>query len=145
MNGGFSYEIGKAFKVSSDDVYYSYSIQFELFKIVREDKFELLKNPLNLFHEKIKVNDVTGYLNGMKKRFYDDYNLTTNDLLLDEYFDVEVDNDLFEQFYRQIQNISDQTKFKSLNLEQNIPNIVTNIIYLPDYLDYPNFSFPFQP
>ena len=134
ISGGFTYQLGTSENYEDYDYenlesYYSYVIKFELFKMTREDKFELLKDPRNLFYEKIKVNDVAEYLNAMEKKFYDDYNLTTSDFLLDDYFDVEVDNELFEQFYRQIQNISDQTKFKSRNFEQNIPNIATDIFY----------------
>lgn len=138
IGGGFTYQIG--LQTWSN---YAYDIEFELFKVIMEDKFELLKDPRNFFFKKIKVNDVTEYLNAMRKQFHDYYNLTTSNFLLDDYFDVEVDNELFEQYYRQIQDISDQTKFKSLNFEQNIPNVVTDISEAL-LKSKPDFSFTFS-
>ena len=148
IGGGFTYPIGKCgsrfLKYGKIiQLYYRYVIEFELFKMVREDKFELLKDPRNFFYEKIKLHDLSEYLNAMKKQFHDDYNLTTSDFLLDDYFGVEIDNELFEQYFKQIQNISDQTKFKSLNFEQNIPNVVTDVFHI-DYFG-PDFSFAFSP
>ena len=142
IGGGTIYQLGRD-NILKD--YCRYNIEFELLKIVREDKFELLKYPRSLFYEKIRENDVTEYLNGMRKQFHDDYNLTTSNFLLDDYFDVEVDNELFEQFYSQIQKISDQTKFKSLNFEQNLPNVVTNFAFYNPSLIFPDFSFTFSP
>lgn len=138
MNGLLLYNIGKYNENST--LYYHSKIEFELFKIVSEDKFELLKDPRNLFYGISKVNDVTDYFNTMRKQFHDDYNLTTSDFLLDKYFNVQIDNELFEQYFRQIQDPLDQTKFKSLDFEQNIPNMFTSI-FLENYDHAPDFIF----
>ena len=139
INGGIINEIRIPDKIRNSTLSYKYKIDFELIKITREDKFEMLKNLRSLFYEKIQVNDVAEYLDKMKRQFKNDYNLTTSDLLLDEHSNLEVDNELFEQFFRQIQNISDHSKIKSWNFEQNILSIFSDI-YETDH-QKPDFSF----
>ena len=152
ISGGFQYDIGewKANPNKSSDHYsdhygdhYSYDIVFELFQIVREDRFELLKDLRRLFQKRVKVNDVkTG--EAMRKRFKEDYNRTTDDLPLESNFETEVDNELFEQHAR---SVADQANFKSLNFKQNVANTFTNVFSLfmeLDYFDYPDFSFSFS-
>ena len=64
IGGSFLYQIGEAFKDSY--LKYFYDIEFQLIKIEREDKFELLKNPSSLFYGTTAINDATKYLETMK-------------------------------------------------------------------------------
>ena len=81
---------------------YKYRLNFETFEIEKNDRFELIKNPLNLFYKTININDVTNYLNEMKQTFESDYNLTTDKILLSNFetenLKREIDNELFKQF-----------------------------------------------
>ena len=81
---------------------YKYRLNFETFEIKQNDRFELVKRPLNLFYKTININDVTNYLNTMKQTFERDYNLTTNKILLSNLeaknLKREIDNEMFEQF-----------------------------------------------
>ena len=135
IGGGISYRIGE----SHDDTisHYSYNIEFELFKIVRDDQFELLKDPRRLFQERIKVDDAETE-DAIRKRFKDDYNLTTMDPPLDRDFDTQVDNELFEQHSR---TLLDQASFKSRNFKSGVANTYTSVFR--DHLK-PDFLFTFS-
>ena len=105
---------------------------------MREDQFELLKDPRRLFQEKVQVNDVkTGET--LRKRFEQDHNRTTDDLPLNEHFDAEVDNELYEQHEK---TATDQSAFQSLDFEQKVANTYTNVFYLSRR--NPDFSFSFS-
>ena len=138
IGGGFTYEVGKWGRGSN--VHCSYSVEFELFRIVREDQFELLKDPRRLFQEKVKVNDVKT-AQAMRIRFKENFNRTTDDFPLDGDFKAEVDDELFEQHAK---IVSDQAIFKSLNFEQNVANTYTNVFYAPFAYYQPDFFFSFS-
>ena len=55
IGGGFLYDIGEC-KYPYNH-HYRYDIEFELFKILRNDQFELLKEPGRLFRRRAQVND----------------------------------------------------------------------------------------
>ena len=136
IGGGFNYSIGKP----NPNAHYQYMIEFEQFRIVREDQFEQLKDPRWLFQEMVKVNDPkTGEV--MKKRFKEDHNRTTEHLPLDENFDAEVDNELYEQY---VKTATKNSVFKSLDFEQNIANTYTNVYYAQFSHNSPHFSFSFS-
>ena len=142
MGGGFDFDVGNVSNLTRKldaRYYYSYMIEFEQFRIVREDLFELLKDPRRLFQEKVKVNDART-VEAIRKRFKDDYNRTTDYLPLDGYFDAEVDNELYEQHAK---TIIDQSSFQSLDFEQNIANTYANVYQSPAQND-PDFSFSFS-
>ena len=90
-----------------------------------EDRFEFLKNPKRLFLKSNQINHPTSYLRGMKQAFKDRYALTTREIMLErEDFGLEVDSGgLFEQYYRQIQNASDNDDTASLNFELILYNM----------------------
>ena len=96
----YKYKIGHS-KTNSTKLY-KYRLNFETIEIERNDRFELIKNPLNLFYKTININDVTNYLNKMKESFESNYNLTTNKILLSNFetqnLKREIDNELFKQF-----------------------------------------------
>ena len=98
-----------------DEKYYDYQITFEYFRIVKEDKFESLKDPRKLFYETININDATPYIENLVGNFRNDHRLTTRLLSLEDHedsrwkssFELEVDDELFRQYYSQVQNVSD--------------------------------------
>ena len=55
IGGGFNYFIGRCEHFPDD--HFSHRIEFELFRIVRDDQFELLKDPRRLFRKRVQVND----------------------------------------------------------------------------------------
>ena len=137
IGGSFLYEIRNSFK--SCYLKYAYDIEFQLIKIEREDKFELLKNPSSLFYGTTAINDASKYLETMKQKFKNEHGLTSLDTILDDEFKLEIDDLLFKQFYLQIQNLSDHNGLTSLNFKQNIYNIYSQMKLLQ--LDDFDFSF----
>ena len=85
---------------------YTYSIYQELFELTHDDKFNFIKNPLSLLYGENDVNDADRYLKRLTnfKRGLSTLNLP----LEEEAFNDEIDDDLFEQYYLQVQNITDQ-------------------------------------
>ena len=93
---------------------------FELTYLV---KFYFLKNPLSLF---IQVNsrDPTKYLDNLLSTFKKNYGYVTKRLPLREGdFKLAINDQLFTQFYLQIQNVIDHSKArKNSNFQQFIIN-----------------------
>ena len=139
IGGGFNYSIGQ---YKSYDAYFVYKIEFEQFRIEREDQFELLKDPRRLFRQRVQVNDARTD-QAIRRRFEKDHNRTTDHLPLDGHFDVEVDNELYQKHAKVI---TDQYAFKSLDFKQNVANTYTNVHFSPFKLKlkYPDFSFSFS-
>ena len=136
IGGSYFFRIGKPPKKS--DYKYFYEIEFQLIKIKREDKFEFLKNPLSLFFETTAINDASKYLETMKQKFKNKYELASVDTILDD-FKLEIDDLLFKQFYLQIQNLTDHNGLTSLNFKQNVYNMYSQTAYTP--LNNPDFKF----
>ena len=84
---------------------YSYSIYQEPFELIHNDKFNFIKKPLSLLYGENDVNDPDRYLKRLTnfKRGLSTLNLP----LEEEAFNDEIDDDLFEQYYLQVQNITD--------------------------------------
>ena len=138
IGGGFNMTIGKYKR--NQKAHYRYNIEFEQFRIVREDQFEMLKDPKRLFQERVKVNDAKiGEV--VRRHFEKDHNRTTDNLPLDENFDAEMDNELYEQHAKMV---TDQSAFKSLDFVQNIANTYTNVYYPKLEVNDPHFSFFFS-
>ena len=138
IGGGFVYEIGKL--KHDPDSYLNYQIEFEQFRIVREDQFELLKDPRRLFQERMKVDDASTE-EVLRKRFEEDHNRTTDHLPLDVHFGLEVDNELYEQHAK---TVTDQSPFQSLDFEQNVANAYANVHSVKFEYGYPHFLFSFS-
>ena len=136
IGGGFIYAFHTLVESLPDhDFHYRYAIEFEQFRLVQEDQFELLKDPRRLFQERVQVNT----REVLMKRFKEDHNLTTDHLPLVEYLSLEVDNELYEQH---VKTVTEKSAFKSLDFEQNVANTYTNVYYAP--LNEPHFSFSFS-
>ena len=143
IGGGYNYMIGMRDETYNDnDSFYSYMIEFEQFRIVREDQFELLKDPRRLFQERMKVNDARTE-EEMRRQFEENHNRTTDQLPLDGHFDAEMDNELCEQY---AETVIGQSVFHSLDFEQNIANTYANVYYTPSELStyFPQFKFSFS-
>ena len=73
--------------------------------MIHNDKFNFIKNPLLLLYGENDVNDPDRYL---KRLINFKRGLSTLNLPLEkEAFNNEIDDDLFEQYYLQVQNITD--------------------------------------
>lgn len=120
--------------------FYRYRMKFEVSELVVEDKFEVLKNPSSLFYEKSDINDPTKYLVKMERKFERNYGLATREILLgdEDFFGLPIEDDLFEQFYLQVQNISDHLP-SSLNTKQTLFKVYTPGVYT--HPKFPQFSF----
>ena len=112
IGGGFLLDIGKC--KHNPSAHFRYSIEFELFKIVRNDQFELLKDPRRLFRKRVQVNNAKTE-EATRWWFDEDHNRTT-----------------------------DQSIFESLDFEQNVANTYTNVHYSPFEFNYSHFEFSFS-
>lgn len=85
-----------------------YSINQELFEIKYEDKFDFIKNP-SLFNDENDLNDFSRFLSNLINNKFD---LRTLNLPIEkQHFNLEIDDDLFEQYFNQIENVtSDDSK-----------------------------------
>lgn len=91
-------------KISSNNTQ-NVLVNFEITELERYDHFEYLKNPRSLFYKTLNLNDPTTYLGNLKRNFKDLTNLTTRNIPLDDqedYFNIEIDDELFSQFYMQV-------------------------------------------
>lgn len=120
-----------------------YEISQESFVVVYEDKFLELKllisDPLSFFRDQNNLNDVDAYLGGLIRNYKETYHLATLNLPINQtQFDIEIDDDLFAQFYSQVQNKSDYEQPANLNYrrEFDIHNVKHNIEYEADFLFY---------
>ena len=121
IGGGFYYYISNI-----SDFHYSYHVEFRLFQIERKDNLQLLKNPLSILDENSE-SGANKYLNVMKRRFKANYNLTSHDNVVDD-FGATIDDGLFEQYYLQIQNVTDYYDETPSNFRQNVYSIYTQPI-----------------
>lgn len=95
-----------------------YVVKQELFEIVYNDKFSSIKYPLLLLFGENYLNDVNKYIKNLKNNFAR-YNLTTLNLVLfNDSFNMVIDDQVFEQFFIQNQNVSDYEAHKNLNYER---------------------------
>ena len=88
-------------------------VRVELYKQVYGEKFRLLKHPLAWFYERFygltEITERGSYLNQLRKNFKRNYNLTTKLITLEgEHFDTEISDQLFFQFYSQVQRQIDR-------------------------------------
>ena len=110
-----------------------YEIVLELIKVERNDEFEDLKDPRRLFFGKRRTTDVNDYLNEMQAKFSSGNlkNFTTNEFLLEQAdFDKEIDNNLFQQFFLQVMNVTDHQRPASLNYKLTHTNFYSKRIDL---------------
>lgn len=85
-----------------------------------------MKNlPFSLIEESVKLNDTTEYIEKLRRNFDHLYNLKTRSLPLESTDDRNGSGDdtliadgLFEQFYKQKQNVSDNTQWTDPNFNR---------------------------
>lgn len=107
-----------------------YEISFEHVEIIEEDKFELLKSFKNWSKERTNLNNATKYAENLKATFRSLTNLTTRSYFLkdkDE-LELEIDDEIFEQFILQIQNEQDNNGFTSVNSRKNVYNSFNQVV-----------------
>lgn len=115
--------------------YLTYS---RLFEIEYYDKFNLLKNPISIYGD-VDVNDVNKYVKNLIDKFKKNYHLRTLNLPIEKDGDdnIIIDNNLFIQFYLQIQSEIDISLPVDLNFKRLI---YTNYLEKNQIIDY-NFIF----
>lgn len=111
-------------------------IRQESFKIQYNDKFSLIKNPFSIFsNDETNLNDVNKYITKLLNKFRSVFKMHTLILPLvvsnESNFDLDIQDQLFEQFYNQIQNITDSnTASVNSNFERDFYiNHLNDIIY----------------
>ena len=80
----------------------------------------------------------------MKKKFEKKYKLTSSEFLLDD-LDLEIDNDLFKQYYLQIQRILDDKLYSSLNYKKSLYYYYIKKNNVSSASNSPNFIFSLSP
>ena len=119
----------------------AYTIDQERFKIIRNDKFNLINNPLSLVYGENDLNDADKYLNKLMIYFANRFNLQTTNLPIQKSdFSDEIDDDLFEQYYLQVQNITDHQMPPNSNFKRSFAkNNLEQYIFVDNKL--PDISF----
>lgn len=130
---------------------YYYYINHENFKINYKDRFTLIKNPLSiyyyLFKEENYLHDVDRYINRLINNFKNQYNLTTLNLPLEQKnFGYKINDQLFEKFYREKQNVTDHKLPGNLNFQRqfalnHIKKEPKSLSNNQDNLTKPDFTF----
>lgn len=97
----------------------------EMFEVIKNDLFYLLKNlfkdPLALIYEDQNLNEVNEYIRNLLFNFNKTIKMVTTSLpLKSSKFNSTIDNELFEQFYRQIQIEKDKKSSKNSNYEREL-------------------------
>lgn len=96
-----------------------FQVRQESLVIKQEDRFHTLKRPLSLFRSEIDVNDASAYLSRLLRNYRAICQSVTLNLALNKkLFHEEIRDDLFDQLYRQIQNVSDRSASSNLNYER---------------------------
>ena len=121
---------------------YSYFVKSELYKVEFIDRFNLIKNPMSIFYGKNHLNDIDQYCLKLLKNYKRKIGYATNNLpLRDLLFKSSINNQLFEQYYLQVQNYSDYHLPRDLNYKR---------LFIINYYETKIFSkesshFEFQP
>ena len=125
----------------------NYKVRLDNFENIKIDKFRFLRKPLAYFYElyyDMKVNDVTSYFNKILKKFNHKYNLTTSLIILEKANfndDLEINDDLFEQFYSQVQNSIDRLASPNVFAKTSIKEIVFSNELIDENDRIPDFEF----
>lgn len=70
-----------------------------------------------MFLPEVPINEAGAYLNNMQTIFKDQFNLNTRAIPFYDFDDSEIDDDLFEQLYLQVQNQTDHNYPHNRNCE----------------------------
>ena len=134
-------EFSKLIKLSFKN-YFEFNavlISQELFELIYYDKSNFIKNPISVFYGQ---DDSANYLSNLLNNFKRSFNhLRTLKLPLEEnHFNDEIDDDLFEQYYLQVQNVTDNY----LSTDSNYQRLLATNYYAEEYVDdgkIPDFIF----
>lgn len=99
----------------------THSVLLELHEIIYDDQFYLIKHPLSVFYNNYNnFNDVDNYIRNMVESYKKILNFNTLSLpLQSSNFNEIIDDQLFDQFYYQIQNVSDYSSTPDLNYKRS--------------------------
>ena len=128
-------------KTKKGKPYQRYDLIFEQLEIEERDRFETLKNLKKLFFRSINLRDATTYLNGLTEAFKSNYGLVTREVLLENYknANLEIDDDLFRQYYMQMQNVTDHQYPSATSSKQTLYNLYAT--YHENSKDRVGFAF----
>ena len=123
FSNSFYYDL----KTEEGKAYKKYVAVFEQLEIEQNDRFEMLKNAKKLFFRSIDLNDPTIYLNQLTEAFKKEHHLLTLEVLLENYKNenLEIDDQLFRQFYMQVQNRTDHLYPSAASSKQTLYNLYT--------------------
>ena len=106
------------------------SISQELSELIYYDKFNFIKNPISMFYGENEVNNPAHYLSNLLNNFKRSFNhlRTLNLPLKESHFNDEIDDDLFEQYYLQVQNVTDNYQSTDSNYQRSFATNYYEII-----------------
>lgn len=97
----------------------------ELFETIYQDRFDqikrLFRDPLSLFGESVNLNEVGEYITSLLGSFKQRLQMVTTSWPLKErkeLFDLTIENELFEQYCRQVQEKLDERSPKNSNFRR---------------------------
>lgn len=117
MFNEFRFRSGKQFRRSK------FQIKLELLRAVYSEAklFEYLKQPWSIvLGSRPDIADATLYYDNMSNDFKTLFNSTSKLIMLDRHFELELDDQLFLQYFYQVQNVSDFYYPVSNNSQQYI-------------------------
>lgn len=103
----FSEIVDLSYKKAEDSPLFSLEQEFR--RVIRYDRFRLIKNPLSLFCSETRLNDVDAYVRKLAADFTRKYpNHTTLSLPLESaQFKLKINDTLFEKYFADVQNVTD--------------------------------------
>lgn len=96
-------------------------VSFSYYNVSYNDQYQTVKNPMLLFKEGLRINDVTDFMNQLRKEAKA-FNFSTKLIPLyieDEYKDLEINDDLFENLNSNYIKEKEETGLKDLNYERS--------------------------
>ena len=101
----------------------SFKVKLELSITEKSDKFKYFKNPLLLFFDSTNYSDLNDYIRMMRNAFLRRFNYSSNLIpLVRRDFVQEIENDLFDQYYLQVQKIKDEFNQVDNDFEHELYN-----------------------
>lgn len=118
LNGIDEVELSDLNSTQSSKKMVSFVSKLYIYKI--EDRFSYLKNFLTLFLKTVNLNDTTEYIENLLENLKK-FNIQTRKIAGNKGQNkIEIDDELFDQYFMQIQNVSDFTHPKIVNFERGL-------------------------
>ena len=107
------------------------------------DRFKYLKSPIAMFLPEVPINEASTYLNSMQDFFKDSFNLNTRAIPFYDFDNAEIDDELFEQLYLQVQNQTDYTYPHNRNCDFQIYSSYQTSMWT--HMDHPTLELYASP